>query len=56
MNYPGNNTLQLCETALIEMVEQSINMSRTIDDEHVRVKGITYRDHQFIVQITTDKE
>ena len=56
MNFPGNNTIHLCERALIQMVEQTINLSRTIDDEHVRVQSITYRDHQFIVQITTDPE
>ena len=56
MKFPGNNTIQLCERALIDMVEQNINMSRTIDDEHVRVISITYRDHQFIIQITTDSE
>jgi hypothetical protein len=56
MNFPGNNTIVLCERALIEIIEDSINMGRTIDGEQVTVKTIQYRDHQFHITVTTDKE
>jgi hypothetical protein len=61
MNLPGNNTVTLCPSALIGIVQEALN-ARTYDNKEnpVRVTGVEARTEGcttvFHFTVTTDKE
>ena len=55
MDFPGNNTMNLCGKALMTIIEKSLNENR-VDIPPIRVTQLRYQDLGYEIDFTTDKE
>ena len=57
MDFPGNNMMNLCGQALMNIIEKSLNENR-VDIPPIRVTQLRYQDQDpgYNITFTTDKE
>jgi hypothetical protein len=55
MDFPGNNMMNLCGQALMNIIEKSLNENR-VDIPPIRVTQLIYQDLGYNITFTTDKE
>lgn len=52
----GRNEVRLCGTSMRAIVEEHLRHSFSVDAGlELRVTDLTYSDHTFIIEVTTDK-
>ena len=54
MDFPGNNMMNLCGQALMNIIEKSLNENR-VDIPPIRVVQLRYQDLGYNITFTTDK-